>query len=100
VSLLSAPLFAGIERTLEDVLGINSITLDYRFNEPLSVQFGKAIGERVYVTYRRSLSSNKPGQPPSYELRVDYRIKGGLMLGVQTDERGRRQLTLEKTFRF
>jgi autotransporter translocation and assembly factor TamB len=100
VSVLSAPLFAGIERTLEDALGLNSITLDYRFNEPLSVQFGKAIGDRVYVTYRRALSANRPGQPPAYELRVDYRIAGGLLLGVQTDERGRQQLTLQKTFRF
>jgi autotransporter translocation and assembly factor TamB len=100
VSVLSAPLFAGIERTLEDVLGLNSITLDYRFNEPLSVQLGKAIGDRVYVTYRRSLSANRPGQTPAYDLRVDYRIKGGLLLGVQTDERGRQQLTLQKTFRF
>ncbi|HEX8235435.1 MAG TPA: translocation/assembly module TamB domain-containing protein [Abditibacteriaceae bacterium] len=100
VSVLSAPLFAGIERTLEDVLGLNSITLDYRFDEPLSVQFGKAIGERVYVTYRRSLSANRPGQTPAYDLRVDYRIRGGLLLGVQTDERGRQQLTLQKTFRF
>lgn len=100
VSLLSAPLFAGIERTLEEALGFSSITLDYRFSEPLSVQFGKAVGDRVYVTYRRSLSATVPGQPVAYSLRVDYRIKGGLLLGVQTDERGRRQLTLDRTFRF
>jgi len=100
VSLLSAPLFAGIERSLEEALGLSSITLDYRFSEPLSVQFGKAVGDRVYVTYRRSLSATTPGQPTSYSLRVDYRIKGGLLLGVQTDERGRRQLTLDRTFRF
>jgi autotransporter translocation and assembly factor TamB len=100
VGLLSAPLFAGIERTLEQALGLSSITLDYRFNEPISVQFGKAIGDRVYVTYRRALSGSRPGASPAYELRVDYRIKGGLLLGVQTNERGRHQLTLEKTFRF
>jgi autotransporter translocation and assembly factor TamB len=100
LSVLSAPLFAGIERSLEQALGLSSITLDYRLNEPLSVQFGKAVGDRVYVSYRRTLTGNLPGQPVSYQLRVDYRIKGDLQLGLQTDERGRRQITLDKTWRF
>ncbi len=100
VSLLSAPLFSGLERSLEQALGLSSLTLDYRFDEPLSVQAGKAFGDRVYVTYRRSLSDNRPGQSNAYSLRVDYRIKGGLQLGLQTDQRGRQQVTLEKAFRF
>ena len=100
VSLLASPLFAGIERTLEEALGLSSITLDYRFEEPLSVQFGKAVGDRVYVTYRRSVGPAFSGARTPYTLRVEYRIKGGLQLGVQTDETGRNQLTLNKTFRF
>jgi hypothetical protein len=100
LSVLSAPLFSGIERSLEEVLGLSSITLDYRLSEPLSVQFGKAIGDRVYVSYRRDITGSRPGEPTRYELRVDYRIKGDFQLGLQTDERNRRAITLEKTFRF
>lgn len=100
VSLLASPLFAGIERTLEEALGLSSITLDYRFEEPLSVQFGKAVGDRIYVTYRRSVGPAFSGARTPYTMRVEYRIKGGLQLGVQTDETGRNQVTLNKTFRF
>lgn len=100
LSLISAPLFAGIERSLEEVLGLSSITLDYRFNEPLSVQFGKAVGDRVYISYRRSLSENKLGESTSYTFRIDYRIKGDYQLGLQFDDRKRQQISIDKTWRF
>ena len=99
VNLLSAPLFSGLERSLEEAFGLNSLTLDYRLNEPIGLQLGKAIGDRVFVTYRRSLTRGNISQP-AYTLRVDVRVKGGVQVGVQTDERGRNQITVEKTIRF
>ena len=99
VNLLSAPLFSGLERSLEEAFGLNSLTLDYRLDEPIGVQLGKAIGDRVFVTYRRSLTRGNISQP-AYTLRVDVRVKGGVQVGVQTDERGRNQITVEKTIRF
>ena len=105
VGLLSAPLFSGLERTLEQSLGLNSLTLDYRLNEPLGIEVGKAIGDRIFVTYRRSLvsgttTSSTTIDQPSSSVRVDLRITGGVQLGVEADNLGRRRVTLEKTFRF
>jgi autotransporter translocation and assembly factor TamB len=101
VSLLSAPLFAGIERSLEQALGLTNITLDYRLDEPVNIQLGKALNDRVYVTYRRTLTGGSSSiTQPAYTLRIDYRLAGGVQIGGQIDERGRKQITVEKTIRF
>ncbi len=123
VSLVSAPLFSGLERSLEDILGLSSLTLEYRFNEPSSIQIGKAIGSRIYVTYRRTIGGSRfvansgVGLAPRGDsLRVEYRLKGDVQvvyqisrdqLGTFSDTVGgqsagqtRRQLTIEKTWRF
>jgi hypothetical protein len=99
VNLLSAPLFAGLERSLEEALGLNSLTLDYRLNEPIGIQLGKALNDRVFITYRRSLSRGNATQS-AYEISVDFRVKGGVQVGVRADELGRKQVTIEKTIRF
>ena len=99
VGLLSAPLFSGIERSLEQSLGLNSLTLDYRLNEPLGVEVGKAIGDRVFVTYRRSLARGTLIKPSS-AVRVDFRIKGGAQVGAESDTNGRNRITIQQTFRF
>ena len=123
VSVVSAPLFSGLERTLEDILGLSSLTLEYRFNEPSVIQIGKALGERVYVTYRRTIgggrfeaSSNVGLAPRGDSLRVEYRLKGDVQVvyqisrdqlgtfadtvGGQSVGNSRRQLSVEKTWRF
>lgn len=99
VGLLSAPLFSGIERSLEQSLGLNSLTLDYRLNEPLGVEIGKAVGDRIFVTYRRSLARGTLIKPSS-AVRVDFRIKGGVQVGAESDTNGRNRVTIQQTFRF
>ncbi len=102
VSLLSAPLFSGLERSLEQSLGLNSLTIDYRLNEPLGIEIGKAIGSRVFVTYRRSLTRGTGTivDQPGSSVRVDIQIASGVQLGFESDDTGKRSVTLGKTFRF
>jgi hypothetical protein len=105
LNVLSAPLFSGVEQTLAETLGLTSIGFEYRFNEPLAVQFTKAIGDRIVISYRRSIptsgtTSNATGSRTPYELRIDYRLKGDYMIGLQNDERQRPTITLQKTRRF
>ncbi|MDF2440585.1 MAG: TamB, inner rane protein subunit of complex, partial [Abditibacteriota bacterium] len=121
LGVVSAPLFSGIERSLERALGLSSITFEYRFNEPLSIQFGKSIGDRVYITYRRPFGQARalgtgPGPQGTGEvLRIEYRIKGNYNLvfqalrervegpgtsGSLNSQSTRKQLTIERTFRF
>jgi hypothetical protein len=111
LSLVSAPLFSGIERSIERLFGLSSVTFEYRFNEPLYVQIGQAIGDRIFVTYRRSLSSSRSPSgtglgttgtffaPSNQTLRIEYRIKGDYQLSFQSDD-FRKQLAIEKTWRF
>lgn len=122
LGVVSAPLFSGIERSLERALGLSSITFEYRFNEPLSIQLGKSIGDRVYITYRRpfgqaqTLGTAGGGPQGTGEvLRIEYRIKGNYNLvfqalreqtegpgtsGSLNSQSTRKQLTIERTFRF
>ena len=107
INVLSAPLFAGVEQTLAQTLGLTSVGFEYRFNEPLAIQFTKAIGDRVLVSYRRSLGSGPTtdlnntsnGRTP-FELRIEYRIRGDYLLGLRTDERQFPSLTIQRSRRF
>lgn len=108
LNVLSAPLFSGLEQSVAKTLGLTSVSFEYRFNEPLAVEFTKAIGDRVFLSYRRSLGSGptsgtlsnlSDGRTP-FELRIEYRIKGDYLLGLQTDEQRIPKLTVQKTVRF
>ncbi len=104
LNVLSAPLFSGVEQAVANALGLTSVSFEYRFDEPLAVEFTKAVGDRVFLSYRRSLgsggvSSLSNGRTP-FELRIEYRIKGNYLLGLQTDEQRIPKLTVQKTLRF
>ena len=123
VSLVSAPLFSGIERSLERSLGLSSVTFEYRFNEASSVQLGKALGKRVYVSYRRSLGGERASATGTVDgnligdsIRIEYRLSGGVQIVYQLSRdqigpngdsgisalnaRTRKTLSIEKTLRF
>ena len=123
VSLVSAPLFSGIERSLERALGLSSLSFEYRFNAASSIQLGKALGKRVYVSYRRSLGGEREsatgavgGNLIGDSLRIEYRLNGGVQIVYQLsrdqigpaseggisalNNRTRKTLSIEKTWRF
>ena len=106
LQVLSAPLFSGVERSVAQALGLDSVSFEYRFDEPLAVQFSKSLTDRVFVTYRRSFgaasgtsTATNSGRTP-FELSIEYQIKGNLSLGLKTDESRVTTLTLGKTYRF
>jgi len=88
--------FSEFEESLHSLFGLELFSLEYRPGEPTHVRLGKAVGRDFFVTYRRSVS----GSTPTYSLRLDYRLKGQMLLGFETDERRRQQITLDWTFRF
>jgi len=101
LQLVAAPFFSGFERSVAQALGLTNVSFEYRFNEPLAFEVSKALGDRVAISYRRSLGATaiSAGRTP-YRLRIDYRIEGDYFLGLQTDERNIRAITLQKSFRF
>jgi len=101
LQLVAAPFFSGFERSVAQALGLTNVSFEYRFNEPLAFEVSKALNDRVAISYRRSLGTTaiSGGRTP-YQLRIDYRIQGDYFLGLQTDERDIRAITLQKSFRF
>ena len=106
LQVLSAPLFSGVERSVAQALGLDSVSFEYRFDEPLSVQFAKALNDRVFVTYRRSFGASSNGDTAissgrtPFELSIEYQLRGNLRVGLKTDESRITTLTLGQTFRF
>ncbi len=113
-SLISSPLLSGVEQSLQRAFGLDTVALEYRLNEPFRVQIGKAIGDRVYISYRRVLGNiTSPTGPAAagfggieypYTFRVEYRLKNGVQLGVQQSggpgTQSNQKVTVEKTWRF
>lgn len=99
VGFLSGPLFSGLERSLERTLGLDSIALDYRVDEPIGIEVGKAIGDRLYLSYRRALSRGSNEKTP-FDLRIEYRIKGNFQIGIESDETDTHRIILRKSWRF
>lgn len=114
LSVVSSPLLSGIEQSLQRILGLDTLALEYRFNEPITVQVGKAFGDRVYASYRRVLGERLTGLGETYTLRVEYRLKGDVQLGLELSDKYRSEdgnnieaarkngvrLSIEKTWRF
>ncbi len=107
LNVLSAPLFGSLEQSLGKAFGLDTLSVEYRLNEPLAIQLGKAIGDRIYVSYRRTVAGVKPGELRPSSLRIEYRLKGDLQLvyeaerqGLQVGEENRHRITLEKRWRF
>ncbi len=101
LQLVSAPFFSGFERSVAQALGLTSVSFEYSFNEPIAFEISKTLGDRILITYRRSLGPTaiSAGRTP-FQLRVDYRLKGDLYVGIQLDERQVKTLTLGKTWTF
>jgi hypothetical protein len=99
LGLLSGPLFSGLENNIAKTLGLSSIALDYQLDQPIGVEVGKAIGDNLYLSYRRSIGKDTTNVTP-YEFRLEYRVKGGLELGLKMNERNQKTFTLEKRWRF
>lgn len=105
ISVVSSPLLSGIEQSLQRILGLDTLALEYRFNEPLTVQVGKSFGDRIYVSYRRLLGGINPLQDPEASrstLRIEYRLSADFQLSYQHRDRlePRDRVTIEKTWRF
>ncbi len=100
IAVVSSPLLSGIEQSLQRIFGLDTLALEYRFNEPLTVQVGKSFGDRIYVSYRRVLGDQIiTGTGERYTLRMEYRLRNDVQLGVQKSDVSNR-VTVEKTWRF
>jgi hypothetical protein len=99
ISMLSGTLFSGVESSIARTLGLSSVALDYQLNQPIGIEVGKAIGDNLYLSYRRSIGKDATDKTP-YEFQLQYRVKGGLQLGLKMNEQNQTTVTLEKRWRF
>lgn len=113
-AMISSPFLSGVEQSLQRAFGLDTVALEYRLNEPFRVQIGKAIGDRVYISYRRvlgnitsptgSAATGFGGIEYPYTFRIEYRLKNGVQIGVQQSggpgTQSNQKATVEKTWRF
>ena len=78
--------FEPIERAFESALGFEEFALEMGYREPLQLTIGERLWDGVYLDYSAVLGARPDYADSRYELKLSYRFKRGLELGIQTDE--------------
>ena len=102
-ALVSAAL-SPLTSTLGTALGLTDLNVAYDPNQPLLVTGTVDLGPRLSVTYSRSFGARGTTetslQPPQYTVQLGYDLTRRLRLGVGTDDRKNKTVTLETFLRF
>jgi translocation and assembly module TamB len=92
--------FEPIEQAFQEALGFGEFALEVGYHEPLQMTIGNRLLDQLYVDYTAFVGSRPDYADSLYELRLAYRFKPSLELGVLTDENRVFRLTLEGKTRF
>jgi len=95
LAMFQAPLVSELTGEFRRAFGLSVLDLDYRPGEPTAVRFGKELFGNMFVVYRKQVS----GTTQLNTLRLEYRIRGRVLLGYQTDER-EQSISLDAAIRF
>ncbi|HUV03759.1 MAG TPA: translocation/assembly module TamB domain-containing protein [Armatimonadota bacterium] len=78
--------FKPIEEALESALGFEEFTLEMGYREPIQLTIGAHLFGGFYLDYTAALGARPDYADSLYELKLSYRFKHGIELGVTTDE--------------
>lgn len=89
---------SGVERTLEEILGLDEFRLEPNFfakGEKMEIRLGKQLSERAFLSYERTLELR-----PKETFKLDWRLHPSLELKGQWNQETGSSLSLEAKFRF
>ncbi|NCO32299.1 MAG: hypothetical protein GW893_00320 [Armatimonadetes bacterium] len=90
------PVFTEFERELENVLGIDTFSVDYEFGDALNISVGEEVAKGLILSYRRTISGPRLG----YEYRIDYRVGNRTIIAFEADDRGLQEYKIERVLNF
>ena len=92
--------FAPIEDAFKSVLGFDEFALEMGYREPLQLTVGNRLLDNFYLGYSAFLGSRPDYADSLYKLRLSYRFKHGVELGVDTDQNHTINIGVEGKLRF
>lgn len=92
--------FEPIAQAFESTLGFEEFALEMGYGESLQLTIGERLWDRFYLDYSTVLGARPDYADSLYELRLSYRFKHSMAVGVQTDENRTFQVGVEGTLRF
>jgi len=87
--------FQDLQEQIAAAFGLEEFRLHYQLEQPLEVQVGRHMVDRVYLTYRAQV-----GGQGEYQFKIDYEIDENLRVGASTNERSEVQGNVEYLQRF
>ena len=85
-SVLMPSIFEPISQALEKTLGFEEFSLEMGNREPLQMTISQRLMSNLFLDYSAALGARPDYSDSRYELRLSYRWRYGLELGIQTDE--------------
>ena len=92
--------FEPIEQAFESVLGFEEFALEMGYREPIQLTVGEYLFDGFYLDYTAALGARPDYTDSLYELKLSYRFKHGIELGVTTDENHALMIGVEGKLRF
>ena len=92
--------FEPIEQAFESALGFEEFTLEMGYREPVQLTIGEHLFDGFYLDYTATLGARPDYADSLYEMKLSYRFKHGLELGLTTDENHTLMIGVEGKLRF
>lgn len=92
--------FEPIEEAFESILGFEEFGLQMGYREPLQLTIGNRLWDGLYLDYTAAVGARPDYADRLYELKLSYRFKRGLEIGVLTDENRTLGVAIEGKLRF
>jgi autotransporter translocation and assembly factor TamB len=97
---LMPSVFAPIEEAFENTLGLEEFALEMGYRQPLMLTIGQRLVDGLYLDYSAALGARADYADSAYELKLSYRFKRGIELGITTDQNRTATIGVEGKLRF
>jgi len=91
-----AALLMPVEEKLIEALGLTELSINYSFDQSMSLRIGKYVIKDLLVTYQRNLDETNP----QFDFRMSYVVKSNFAVSVSTNERENNAFSIEWKSRF
>ena len=97
---LMPSVFEPIEETFENTLGLEEFAIEMGYREPLMLTIGQRLVDGLYLDYSAVFGARPDYADSAYELKLSYRFKRGIELGITTDQNRTATIGVEGKLRF
>ena len=99
-SAVMPTVFEPLEEAVEEALGFEEFALELGYREPLQLSISDHLWGGLLLSYTASLGARPDYADSLYELKLSYRFRNSLEIGILTDENSEIGVAAEGRIRF